>query len=277
MSDETRGLPEGFLFSQHSLNTYSRCKRRFWLRYVARLPWPVPEGDDPLEYEAHLERGRVLHQWIQRHLVGLSVSAEAADEQLQGWWQRYLSFDWSILPAEVREPELPVIVPLGGHRLYARYDLAALEANGRCVVVDWKTLGSVPSPSIMERRVQTRVYLYTLARAASTLLGKEVAPERISMLYWFATRPEEPVWVGYDEAAFQADALRLDTTMTEIARQPQAAFSRTERLGECVRCNYRTLCERDALPAAAAAAESDWLDEDLAASLDLSDVPEVPY
>jgi len=278
VSDQPRGLPAGFLFSQHSLNTYSRCKRRFWLRYVARLPWPVPEGDDPLEYEAHLERGRVLHQWIQRHLVGLPVLARAGDDELQAWWHRYLGFDWSILPSGLREPELPVIVALGGHRLYARYDLAALDPGGRVVVVDWKTLGSVPSLATLERRVQTRVYLYTLARTASSLLGGEVvAPERISMLYWFATRPEEPVWVRYDAQAFEADALRLEAMMTEIAQQPRAAFTRTERLAQCAHCNYRTLCERDALPAAAVSGDADWLDEELAAALDLADIPEVPY
>lgn len=277
MTDDDRGFPEGYLFSQHSLNTYSRCKRRFWLRYVARLPWPVPQGDDPLAYEAHLERGRVLHQWIQRDLLGLPVSTKASDdEELRDWWERYREFDWTVLPTAVREPELPVVVTLGGFRLYARYDLAALDPGGRVVVVDWKTLGGVPSRLVLERRVQTRVYLYTLARVATSLLGGEVvAPERISMLYWFATRPEEPVWIAYDAQAFQADALRLERMMTEIAGQPREAFTRTNQVAQCARCNYRTLCERDGIPVNEVDAGEDWLDDDLALELDA--VPEVPY
>ena len=54
-------LDPGFLFSQHSLNTYVQCPRRFLLRYVDRQPWPMLERDEPLAYEEHLARGRVFH------------------------------------------------------------------------------------------------------------------------------------------------------------------------------------------------------------------------
>ncbi|MCD6302239.1 MAG: PD-(D/E)XK nuclease family protein [Anaerolineae bacterium] len=277
MTNQSR-LPEGYLFSQHSLNTYSRCKRRFWLRYVARMPWPVPQDDDPLAYEAHLERGRILHQWIQRDLLGLPVAAQASsDDKLGLWWQRYQAFDWGLVPSDVREPELPVTVVLGGHRLYARYDLVALDRGGQVMVVDWKTLETPPSRNVLERRVQTRVYLYTLARVASSLLGGEdVSPERISMLYWFTNRPNEPTVISYGQQAYQTDALRLEAMMTEISQQPREAFRRTDQPRQCATCNYRTLCQRGDIALDPTAAY-DWLDDDLAQALELEAVPEVPY
>ena len=40
-------IRSGHLFSQHSLNTYRRCARRFLLKYVEERPWPTPEEEDP--------------------------------------------------------------------------------------------------------------------------------------------------------------------------------------------------------------------------------------
>jgi CRISPR/Cas system-associated exonuclease Cas4 (RecB family) len=273
-------LPIGYLFSQHSLNTFDRCRRRFWLRYVARVPWPVPQDDDPLVYEEHLERGRIFHQWIQRDLMGLPVAAEQSpDEELRVWWQRYKAFDWGLVPSDVREAELPVSVIHSAQRLYARYDLVALDRGGQVMVVDWKTLGHVPSREVLTERMQTRVYLFTLARVASELLGgKEVAPERISMLYWFANRPDEPVIVPYDQEAYRKDALRLTAMMNEIALLPRSGFTKTRDMKQCITCNYRTLCRREALSLIYGPDQgSDWLTDDLTHSLDLDDMPEVPY
>jgi len=274
-------LPIGYLFSQHSLNTFHRCRRRFWLRYVARVPWPVPQDDEPLAYEEHLERGRVFHQWIQRDLLGLPVAAEQSpDEELRLWWQRYKAFDWSLVPSDVREAEFPVIIAHSGQRLYARYDLVALDHGGQVMVVDWKTLGHVPSREVLEDRMQTRVYLFTLARVASELLGGEEVPlERISMLYWFANRPDEPVIVPYDQEAYRHDAFRLTALMNGISLLPRSGFAKTRQMERCAYCNYRTLCQREALPKPLPDAEDDgsWLDEELAESLDLDDIPEVPY
>ena len=183
-------IEPGYLFSQHSLNTFSRCRRRFLLKYVDRQPWPMPEEEDPLEYAEHLARGRVFHQWLARDHLGLPVDAIAAacdDALLQRWWAAYQVFDHEQLPSGWQQAELPVVVPLGAHRLYARYDLLALDMDGEAVIVDWKTLETVPSRRILETRVQTRVYLYTLVAAGQVLTGgPPVEPDRAAMLYLVA-------------------------------------------------------------------------------------------
>lgn len=276
-------IREGHLFSQHSLGTFARCPRRYLLKYVDRQPWPMPEGDDPVAYEASLARGRVFHQWMVREHLGLRVAEMAAyceDADLERWWRAARHFPWGALPAAVREAELPVVVPLGGWRLYARYDLLALDPGGQAVVVDWKTLEARPSARTLRERLQTRIYLYTLVAAGQVLTGgAPVSPLQASMFYWFTNYPDEPATVPYSPEEFSRDGEELLALATRIAGLPREDFARTEDRRLCARCNYRSLCFSDAGEAARAAlgAGEGWLDEDLDASLDLGSVPEMEY
>ena len=93
MSNSLLALPEGFLFSQHSLTTYQRCKRRFWYRYVQRQPWPMAEDKEPLQYQQQLARGVTFHRWLERAHLGLPVTEQVAasnDPELQAWWRAWL-------------------------------------------------------------------------------------------------------------------------------------------------------------------------------------------
>ncbi len=267
-----------FLFSQHSLNTYLRCPRRFLLKYIDRQPWPMPEDEEPRAYEEHLRRGRVLHQWLARAHLGLEMEAIVAacdDALLQKWWQAAQKFDREELPSGLREAELPVVVPLGDYRLYARYDYLALDPEGEAVIVDWKTLEVRPSLDILRTRVQTRVYLYTLVAAGHVFTeGPSIRPERASMLYWFANFPDEPATIRYSSQAYQRDGQALRRLVAEIASLPREAFAMTGDTRLCGRCNYRSLCERDASPVVPGV---DWLDEDVDFSLELDEVQEVEY
>jgi len=278
MTTETLIEP-GYLFSQHSLNTYLRCPRRFLLKYVDRQPWPIPEDRDPREYQEHLERGRLFHQWLARLHLGLDVEpivAACGDPRLQVWWRAVRSFDRDALPSGLREAELPVVVPLGAYRLYARYDYLALDPGGDAVIVDWKTLEVRPSFEVLRERIQTRVYLYTLVAAGHVLTGgTPVDPERAEMLYWFANYPEETAIVPYSAGGFQRDGQFLVRLVEEITSQPREAFLRTQNERNCARCNYRTLCQREG--AEPAAEGEDWLDEDIDFELELEEVEELEY
>jgi len=272
-------IEPGYLFSQHSLNTYLRCPRRFLLKYVDRQPWPTPEDQDPWTYQEHLARGRTFHQWLAREHLGLDMApivAACGDPQLQAWWRAARGFDRDALPIGLREAELPVVVPLGDYRLYARYDYLALDPGGDAVVVDWKTLGTRPSLELLRGRVQTRVYLYTLVAAGHVLTGgASVRPERSAMVYWFANFPEDTARVVYSAPAFERDGRDLLRLAEEIASLPREGYSRTDDLRVYARCNYRTLCQRvDAGPAVEG---EDWLDEDLDFELELEEVAELEY
>ncbi|MFP3897497.1 MAG: PD-(D/E)XK nuclease family protein [Anaerolineales bacterium] len=271
----------GHLFSQHSLNTYQRCPRRFLLKYVEERPWPTPQEEDPRAYQQHLLRGRIFHEWLERHHLGLDmgpVVAACQDTQLQGWWAAVKDFDRESLPRDVREAELPIVVPLGEYRLYARYDYIALDVGGDAVIVDWKTLQFRPSREVLRRRIQTRVYLYTLVAAGQVLTGgASIDPERAEMVYWFANYPEQTARISYSRADFARDEAELRRLLEEIADQPPEAFGRTEERRLCAHCNYRTLCDREDVDQDQEAVGADWVDEDIDFDLELEDIPELEY
>ncbi len=297
-------IQPGHLFSQHSLNTYLRCQRRFQLTYIERQPWPMPEEEDPRAYQQYLERGTILHHWLVRRHLGIDMEpivAACEDEELRRWWRAAQEFDDSALPGAegggVREAELPVVVSLGEYSLYARYDYVAIGSGvGQtrvgdprpdvdAVILDWKTLERVPSLRVLRQRVQTRVYLYSLVTAGHVLTGgAPLDPERVEMWYWFANYPEETARIAYSRAAYREDEAWLRALVVEIATRPQDAFALTDDHRECRRCHYRTLCDRAAkgAPGADALDGEDWLQEeiDLAIDMELSldaDVPALEY
>lgn len=257
-------LEPDFRFSQHSLGDFEDCPRRFYLRYVARQAWPLvetgPHGMDALTYREYLRRGATLHRWIERFWLSPPASAldlppppdPASDPELAVWWARFLATDFGDLPAE-RLPELELSAPLGEHRLYARFDLLAIDnqesGQHRLVVVDWKTLRGDQPPSLdfLRRRLQTRVYLYVLATAGAPFNGGDpVAPERCAMRYWLANFPEQP-WaeIGYTRAEYEADRAQLLALAADAARRTgEAEFEKTDDERKCTYCIFRTLCHR---------------------------------
>jgi hypothetical protein len=215
---------------------------------------------DALTYREYLRRGATLHRWIERHWLepqpsapGLSPSPDpSADPELAVWWARFRATDFAGLPAE-RLPELALSAPLGEHRLYARFDLLAADADTasprRLVIVDWKTLRGDRAPAFefLRQRLQTRVYLYVLVMAGAPFNGGQpVEPEQCSMRYWLANFPEQPwVEIGYSRAEFEIDRARLPALAADAARRPdEATFEKTDDERKCTYCSYRTLCHR---------------------------------
>ena len=138
---------ENVQFSQHKLQDYVDCARRFQLRYLAEQPSPALIVDSPLELERLVQRGADFHHLVHQHLLGLDVDrleASIQDPRLAAWWRTYLEHPPAGLPREVVRPEVVLAAPLpvpgtAGARLVARFDLLAADPGGRLAIVDWKT------------------------------------------------------------------------------------------------------------------------------------------
>ncbi|MCS6772746.1 MAG: PD-(D/E)XK nuclease family protein [Anaerolineae bacterium] len=280
----TAVLPLGFTFSQHSLNDFKDCPRRFYLKYVARQPWPLVEVSplalDALQYREDLQRGARFHRWVERYWLGLPEPPHLGDETLARWWARFTQTDFSDLPP-VRLPEVELVAALGEHNLYARFDLLALTppeaAPMRAVIVDWKTLHhpeALPF-TFYKNRVQTRVYLYVLATAGSAFTeGRPLEPAQCSLRYWLANHPDTPwVEITYSREEYERDRYQLGALIDSIlARQHEADFEMTADERHCTYCTFRTLCQRAGDPSAPPP------DEDEALLMpDLDTVPELEY
>ena len=295
-------LPPNFIFNQASLQDAVECRRRFQLRYLLELAWPAPVAEPADEHEAHIRSGEAFHRLIHQHQVGLpaerltaqaeaeaevEVEVEVRQRNLAEWWRNYLDQPPENLPA-VRYPEVTLSVPVGSHRLLAKYDLVAIEPGRRAVIVDWKTSARRPTGAWLAARLQTRVYRYVLVRAGSQLnRGAALGPEQIEMVYWFAAFPDQPERLPYNRTQHEADGRYLTSLIADLAQAGDGAnpgddFPLTDDATRCRFCPYRSLCGRgveagdmradDDVAGASEEAATDW-----ATGFDFEQVGEIAF
>jgi CRISPR/Cas system-associated exonuclease Cas4 (RecB family) len=274
-------LPATFAFSQASLQAYTDCPRRFQLRYVLGVRWPIAREDSISRWEQRAQLGAAFHQLVHQHTLGLPKEALIATidrDELHKWWSNYLRAPPPGVPSgtpsteassALRLSEVRLTTPLAGYRVMARYDLLAIEPGKRAVIVDWKTNERRPKRAMLEKRWQTRVYRYVLVTAGSQVSADvPLAPDRVEVVYWFANYPTQPERFPYDGAQYAEDEQMLRTTIAEIASRVEEEWTLTDDLKRCRYCAYRTLCDREKVEAG----EPDWnLEQETALDADAFD------
>lgn len=246
-------MTESLTLAQQHLYTFQTCRRRFYLRYLARIPWPeAPLGS---QQEEAYERGRRFHRWIERQFLGLPpMEPSDNDPELRQWWgvfQRHAP----PLPDGRRFVETSLTVPIGPggrHRLTGRFDLLIVNdgQNGPAAALfDWKT-GEPRSIERLRRAWQTRVYLYLVAEGGAALTPQApaaFAPGRLSLTYWYVEEPQRPRVIAYDDSTHRRNRSELEVIIAEIDEQLAAGdWPLTDDWNECRHCAYRAYCGRQA-------------------------------
>lgn len=258
-------LPTDFIFSQHSLQDYIDCKRRFRYRYIQGLPWPAVESEPVAEHERRMHMGATLHRMIQQHILG--IPAERLDEMttdsdLSRWWRNYIAHT----PADFdgrRIPEAALSTSINEHRLYAKYDLLVVPPDGKLTIVDWKTSARPPDRSWLYERMQTRVYRFVLVRAGSQYIqGSAVDPEKVEMIYWYTEHPDQAMRFAYNRDSYLEDETILEEIISTIRESKPDEFPLTDDLNRCRFCQYRSLCERGDVAGSLSEWDSDLEQED---------------
>lgn len=248
-------LPDGFQFSQGSLQNFSECRRRFELLYLKRVAWPAVEAEPAVENERYKLDGERFHRLVYQHQLGIPadlLTRQAQGGNLERWWRHYLEMleeaggvlHYASQGAR-RYAEVGLSAPLGGYRLVGQYDLVIVTPGGAARILDWKTARNRPRRTWLASRLQTRIYPYLLARAGAALNdGQPISPEAIEMVYWFADFPDQPERFPYSAAAFEKDQADLSEMIATIQRLEEGQFPMTAEEKRCRYCTYRSLCER---------------------------------
>jgi CRISPR/Cas system-associated exonuclease Cas4 (RecB family) len=252
-------LPEGFLFSQSSLQDYVDCQRRFQLRYLLHLAWPAVEAEPYLENERRMDQGAEFHKLARQYLVGIPEveigRSIGADDVMLLWWSNFLASIKTgklsmILDKDSQHfEEINLAVPMGKFRLVAKYDLLIIHSDGKVIIVDWKTSQSHPRRTWLAGRLQTHVYPFVLVGALSGLLdGWQADPSLLEMVYWFTNQPEQPERFPYSLNEYQQDARFLTNLVATIDQKSEPIYPLTPDVQRCSFCTYRSLCNRGIKP-----------------------------
>jgi len=243
-------LPDNFYFSQSNLQDYVDCPYRFYLRYFLQLKWPALVVDDALAFERRGQIGARFHHLIQQYLHGVpdnrisNLAGADPEPELAAWWEDFLQFVAPMVVGQ-RYVEAALSTSLGGHRLLAKFDLVLLRADRSLDIFDWKTSRRVPREALLLQRLQTRLYRLILAEAGQDLAGGQpLNPDQITMHYWYASQPDNPVSLPYSLDAFRSDRVYLGELVSEIAARSETRFGRTEDHDKCRYCVYRSHCDR---------------------------------
>lgn len=247
-------IPDGFSFSQSSLQSYLNCHRKFELLYLQKLAWPAQKYADAEKFELDLEAGQSLHQAIQRFLLGFDEGLilerlhAGKDPRIPVWFSNFRKRLGYLKDKTDFIVEIPVSILSGQYWLTAKFDYLCLE-NGQTLIFDWKTSAKKPGKTLLQESIQTKVYL-TVARQAV----QELEMPAPSIKYWEANFPDLDLTIAPDEKTLARYAADLKTLIDEIAAQSD--FPMTKVPQRCVYCKYRSYCSRGALPGEAAADEA---------------------
>lgn len=283
-------LPDGFLFSQSNLQDYVDCQRRFQLRYLDRLAWPAVEAEPFLEYEHLQDQGSQFHKIVHQHLLGVPESmierSIAADEAMASWWNNYLhSVKDGVLQiifkaGYQRFEEITLSTTVGNYRLMAKFDLIIQNPEGNWTIIDWKTSLKHPKHSWLAERLQSHVYPFVLASAATSLTGgNKINTQQFEMIYWFTNYPEQPERFNYSQQGYDEDSRYLGSLITMISQKIEKIYPLTPDVRRCLFCTYRSLCNRGVKPGEVPELE-DWQEttpssEDV--SIDYEQIGEIEF
>lgn len=229
-------------YDQTKLQDFVECARRFQLRHLLEADWPAPAAEPLVDAERAADLGRRFHLLMERHWRGLPI--HSVDPALEPWWQAFQQTALE-LPGTLRRPEFSVAAMIEGQRMTATFDLLAFEPGGEAVIVDWKTSRHTPR-YVLDRRLQTIIYPLILVESAPRSLGYAIAPEQVTLVYWFAGG-EEPgaTEVFRYSAARQADDRRfVGAVLRRLFSMDVEAWPLTANERICRWCQYRSLCGR---------------------------------
>ena len=242
-------LSNDFVFSQSNLQDYVNCPYLFYLRHKLNLDWPALQTEDAIEMEAHMLSGARFHRLAQQYFLGIpferlqAMSEADPNPNLAIWWQNFMAYIAGSIKG-IPYAELTLLTNLSYARLIAKYDLVVIDQDF-LTIYDWKTSLKPAKRAWLLNRLQTRVYLYLLAREHKALLSNQIyEPNSLRMIYWQANYPEAPQTIAYTQAAYQADEAYLMHLIQEIQTTSDLDFFKTNNTGQCKYCIYRSLCER---------------------------------
>ena len=236
--------------SRTRLETFLLCQRRFELRYLKELPWPIPPTAP--EQATARQEGELFHQLIAQHYLALDSGPAEVGElapPVREWWGNFLRSAPRPAADARLFVEMSLAVPVGNFLLTGRFDLVVV-APERVDIYDWKT-GRPRSNKALAEDWQTRLYLALVVEGGEALGLPRLSGDQVQMTYWYARSPADSQKIGYSQLDHRRNLGEINRILDDLDRQLAAGedWPLTSDLSICARCAYQNYCGRFAAAA----------------------------
>jgi hypothetical protein len=227
--------------SADALKSWSRCRRQFVYKYVARLQWPSDVR--------HFSLGREVHKLLDYQSRGLpcDLLLESAEDNVRRSFEKLLAHRAAQWPILASEWEFNVPLKLSGGKtewLNGRIDRVSRDGD-KVWIIDWKT--GMGAPRNASQAWQTRLYLFALLELAQSPSAADLGlaglkAEDLGFLYVVVkadASPVEEIPIPYSAAQHEATRQVLRNTLDTMSVEED--YLLPERCPDRY-CLYRELC-----------------------------------
>ncbi|MEM0951664.1 MAG: PD-(D/E)XK nuclease family protein [Cyanobacteria bacterium P01_H01_bin.74] len=239
--------------SAEALKYWSRCKKQFYYRHIARLQWPSDTQ--------HFSLGRDVHKLLDYQARGLACNhlLESASKPVRQTWEKLIqheSVSWQVLANEWAF-HLPIQYKEQTQWFTGRIDRVSRLPSGKIAVIDWKTGTGVPKNPDLDW--QTRLYLYAVLETAGSPSarnlgfqgahnvnsGNPLCAEDLVFIYVEAkATPQIPVrlvTINYNTEKHMETRAALEASVSLMAKEKKFPLPENNQCPDRY-CVYRTIC-----------------------------------
>lgn len=258
-------LPDNFLFTQNSLNTFESCPLKFKKRYIDGLRWKSLCDEVAAK---RLKRGMDFHLLARRYFMGIDHGLDQFTEEYPelGIWVENLEREFKISSGYTYLPEYRLAINNANIRLEANFDLLIV-GNDSIEIWDWKTHEKqndnriLPSDDFtcenknssrhrsektkLENSMQTIVYMFVLKEQLQLVTGKPYHGEKIVMYYWQPDPPQVVAEIIYTDQMHEKFRLQLNKKINDILEYDYNNFDKTFFKKQCKYCEFNWMCNNE--------------------------------
>ncbi|OGI00033.1 MAG: hypothetical protein A2104_03730 [Candidatus Melainabacteria bacterium GWF2_32_7] len=220
-------------FNHDKFNTWEKCKKRYYFKYIKELKWP--------ELGDNYKLGQSIHALIDYYLRGLKVDhlLKTADSEIKTHWESIQNH--SIIKNDVIVTEWAFNSRIGDSKYWLNGRIDAVFYNkeqAKYIIADWKTGQNIPKNP--ESDFQSMLYLYAFYRGHKDLKLK-LKQEDIVFQYIKTPNMDNPSSISFStkkdyEEIFLEKINEIESTKV---------FYKTDPCPLKTHCQYKKLCLSD--------------------------------
>lgn len=240
-----------FIFSQHNLQDFVDCPRRFELKYLMRLNWPSPISNPIQQHQQWTDRGTTFHSLAHAFFCGISkdqILSSIRDNYIKNWFINFTEFLDKFNNSFFWWSEKKFNSKFYGFTFTSIFDAITCLEDGSLLILDWKTSKKIPRKEYMAATIQTILYpciLYSNQAAVEKQVSTPI--KQLEMIYWFSEFPDQPIKFEFSQKEIELNTTKLSDLALKISQLKLGEFKLTDDLKKCSFCIFRSLCNRGSI------------------------------